>query len=388
MDLVKVRSLRIRVARWALLLAALICLRTVVADTEAGKPLAQTATNPALAVNLVSPRVGDWPRLITASGGLFAWQEGVIAAGTGGLRVTQVAVDVGDEVRLGQVLAILDQETVKADLEQQEARVDQVRAALAEARANGDRARNVKDKGAMSDQQITQYLIAEETAKANLAAATAALEIERIRMDQTQVLAVDDGVISSRGATLGTVVQVGTELFRLIRQGRVEWRAEVTAEQLAQIKPGMEADIRLPGGERVTGRVRMPSPSLDPITRYGLVYVDLPAKSPARPGMFAQGRIRLGVGQAMTLPESALVLRDGSSYVFEVQEEERVAERKVETGRRGEGRVEILSGLDATARVVAAGGAFLNDGDRVRVESGPSGSPESEGQATYSSSGQ
>ncbi len=388
MDLVKVRSLRIRVARWALLLAALICLRTVVADTEAGKPLAQTATNPALAVNLVSPRVGDWPRLITASGGLFAWQEGVIAAGTGGLRVTQVAVDVGDEVRLGQVLAILDQETVKADLEQQEARVDQVRAALAEARANGDRARNVKDKGAMSDQQITQYLIAEETAKANLAAATAALEIERIRMDQTQVLAVDDGVISSRGATLGTVVQVGTELFRLIRQGRVEWRAEVTAEQLAQIKPGMEADIRLPGGERVTGRVRMPSPSLDPITRYGLVYVDLPAKSPARPGMFAQGRIRLGVGQAVTLPESALVLRDGSSYVFEVQEEERVAERKVETGRRGEGRVEILSGLDATARVVAAGGAFLNDGDRVRVESGPSGSPESEGQATYSSSGQ
>lgn len=388
MDLVKVRSLRIRVARWALLLAALICLRTVVADTEAGKVQARAATNPALAVNLVSPRVGDWPRLITASGGLFAWQEGVIAAGTGGLRVTQVAVDVGDEVRLGQVLAILDQETVKADLEQQEARVDQVRAALAEARANGDRARNVKDKGAMSDQQITQYLIAEETAKANLAAATAALEIERIRMDQTQVLAVDDGVISSRGATLGTVVQVGTELFRLIRQGRVEWRAEVTAEQLAQIKPGMEAEIRLPGGERVTGRVRMPSPTLDPITRYGLVYVDLPAKSPARPGMFAQGQIRLGVGQAMTLPESALVLRDGSSFVFEVQEEGRVAERKVETGRRGEGRVEILSGLDATARVVAAGGAFLNDGDQVRVESGPSGSPEPEGQATYSSRGQ
>lgn len=388
MDLLKVRSLPIRVARWVLLLAALICLRTVVADTEAGKVQARAATNPALAVNLVSPRVGDWPWLITASGGLFAWQEGVIAAGTGGLRVTQVAVDVGDEVRLGQVLAILDQETVKADLEQQEARVDQVRAALAEARANGDRARNVKDKGAMSDQQITQYLIAEETAKANLAAATAALEIERIRMDQTQVLAVDDGVISSRGATLGTVVQVGTELFRLIRQGRVEWRAEVTAEQLAQIKPGMEADIRLPGGERVTGRVRMPSPTLDPITRYGLVYVDLPAKSPARPGMFAQGQIRLGVGQAMTLPESALVLRDGSSFVFEVQEEGRVAERKVETGRRGEGRVEILSGLDATARVVAAGGAFLNDGDRVRVESGPSGSPESEGQATYSSGGQ
>ncbi len=351
------------------LLAALTACPAVGADPEAGK--ATPAPNPALAVNLVSPQEIDWPRMISASGGLFAWQEGVIAAGTGGLRVMAVAVDVGDKVHLGQVLAVLDQDTVKADLDQQEARVAQVRAALAEARANGDRARNVKDKGAMSEQQITQYLIAEEAAKANLAAAEAARDMERIRLNQTQVLAVDDGVISSRGATLGTVVQVGTELFRLVRQGRVEWRAEVTAEQLAQIQPGQEAHLRLPGGETVAGTVRMPSPTLDPITRYGLVYVDLPIGGPARPGMFAQGQIRVGASQALTLPESAVVLRDGSSFVFEIQAEDRVAQRKVETGRRGEGRVEILSGLDTTARIVATGGAFLNDGDRVRVEATP-----------------
>ena len=370
------------------LLAVLASYRAVGADPEAGKALANASPNPALAVNLVGPLAVDWPRVIAASGGLFAWQEGVIAAGTGGLRVMQVAVDVGDEVRLGQVLAILDQDTVKADLDQQAARVAQVRAALAEARANGDRARNVKDKGAMSEQQITQYLIAEEAAKANLAAAEAALEMERIRLKQTQVLAVDDGVISSRGATLGTVVQVGTELFRLVRQGRVEWRAEVTAEQLAQIKPGQEAQIRLPGGETVTGKVRMPSPTLDPISRYGLVYVDLPIGGPARPGMFAQGHIRVGAGQALTLPESAVVLRDGSSFVFEVRDEDRVAQRKVETGRRGEGRVEILSGLDTVARIVAAGGAFLNDGDRVRVESPPATAPDHEGQVPSASAGQ
>ncbi|MBP7983408.1 MAG: efflux RND transporter periplasmic adaptor subunit [Chromatiaceae bacterium] len=370
------------------LLAVLASYRAVGADPEAGKALANASPNPALAVNLVGPLAVDWPRVIAASGGLFAWQEGVIAAGTGGLRVMEVAVDVGDEVRLGQVLAILDQDTVKADLDQQAARVAQVRAALAEARANGDRARNVKDKGAMSEQQITQYLIAEEAAKANLAAAEAALEMERIRLTQTQVLAVDDGVISSRGATLGTVVQVGTELFRLVRQGRVEWRAEVTAEQLAQIKPGQEAQIRLPGGETVTGKVRMPSPTLDPISRYGLVYVDLPIGGPARPGMFAQGHIRVGASQALTLPESAVVLRDGSSFVFEVRDEDRVAQRKVETGRRGEGRVEILSGLDTAARIVAAGGAFLNDGDRVRVESPPATAPDHEGQVPSASAGQ
>ena len=336
-----------------------------------------SAPRPALAVTLVAPEVADWPLEIEASGGLFAWQEGVIAAETGGLRVVEVLADVGDPVRKDQVLARLDEDTVKAELAQQEAKVAQVRAALAEAQANGDRARNVKNKGAMTEQQITQYLLAEKAAKANLAAAEAALEKERIRLSQTQVLAVDDGVVSARGATLGTVVQPGTELFRLVRQGRVEWRAEVTAEQLAQVQPGQSAWIWLPGGERVTGQVRIPSPTLDAHTRYGLVYVDLPPTSPARPGMFARGRILIGSSRALSLPEAALVLRDGSSFVFAVLPDHRVAQRKVTTGRRADGRVEILSGLEAQARVVASGGAFLTDGDLVRVEPlpGPVASP-------------
>ena len=326
---------------------------------------------PALAVNLVTPEIADWPLEIEASGGLFAWQEGVIAAETGGLRVVEILADVGDPVRKDQVLARLDEDTVKAELAQQEAKLAQVRAALAEARANADRARNVKNKNAMTEQQITQYLFGEEAAKANLAAAGAALEKERIRLGQTQVLAVDDGVVSARGATLGTVVQPGTELFRLVRQGRVEWRAEVTAEQLAQVRPGQEAWIRLPGGEEVTGQVRIPSPTLDAHTRYGLAYVDLPPASPARPGMFARGRILIGSRRALSLPESALVLRDGSSFVFEVLPDQRVAQRKVTTGRRADGRVEILSGLEAQVPVVASGGAFLSDGDVVRVEPAP-----------------
>jgi len=351
------------------LLAALVSYGKVGGDGAAGKAASKPPA-PALAVALVAPRLTDWPRVIEASGGLFAWQEGVIAAETGGLRVVEVAVDVGDRVQRGQVLARLDQDTVKAEVAQQEARVAQVRAALAEARANGNRARSVKDKGAMSEQQITQYLIAEEAAKANLAAAEAALEMQRLRLAETRVLAVDDGVISARGATLGTVVQPGTELFRLVRQGRVEWRAELTAEQLAQVRPGQEVALRLPGGEGVTGKVRIASPTLDAVTRYGLVYVDLPNDSPARPGMFAQGSIRLGASRALTLPESAVLLRDGSSFVFEVLPDEHVAQRKVETGRRTDGQVEILSGLDAAARVVESGGAFLADGDLVRVEAG------------------
>ena len=324
---------------------------------------------PALTVTLVTPTEADWPMAIGAGGGLYAWQEGVIAAETGGLRVVEIGVEVGDQVHRGQELVRLADDTVRAELAQQQARVAQVQASLAEARANADRARSVKDRGAMSEQQSTQYLVGEQTAEANVAAAEAALEMQRLRLAQTRVLAVDDGVVSSRTATLGMVVQPGTELLRIVRQGRVEWRAEVTAEQLAQVRPGQEAELRLPSDETVVGQVRTAAPTLDPGTRYGLAYVDLPVGSPARAGMFARGTIRLGTRRSLSLPESAVVLRDGNTYVYRVADGDRVDEIRVLAGRRAEGRVEILEGLEPGVRVVERGGAFLHDGDLVRVES-------------------
>ena len=350
-------------------LGAMGLLPRAEAEVAPGK----TAARPALAVTLVSPILADWSRVVEAGGGLYAWQEAVIAAETGGLRVVDLGAEVGDRVVRGQELARLAQETVTAELAQQDAKVAQVRASLAEAKANADRARTVKDRGAMSDQQSTQYLIGEEAAKANLAAAEAALTMQRIRQGQTRILAVDDGVVSARSATLGMVVQTGTELFRLVRKGRTEWRAEVTAEQLAQIQPGQVAELTLPGGENVTGTVRVAAPTLDANTRYALVYVDLPVNGPARPGMFARGLIRLGQSKALSLPESAVILRDGNSYAFVLGPGDRVTQIKVETGRRADGRVEILSGLGVEARVVERGGAFLNDGDLVRVEPGDEG---------------
>lgn len=331
------------------------------------------AMRPALTVNLVAPQEADWPLEVEAGGGLFAWQEGVIAAETGGLRVLEIAVEVGDAVHRGQELVRLDDATVRAELVEHDARVAQAAAALGEARANAGRARTVKGSGAMPGQQIDQYLVGEETALANLAAAEAARETQRLRLARTRILAVDDGVISARPATLGMVVQPGTELLRLVRQGRVEWRAEVTAEQLARVQSGQEAELTLPGGEKVSGTVRALAPILDGHTRYGLVYVDLPVGGPARPGMFARGHIRLGRCTALTLPESAVVLRDGNSYAFVIGPDDRVAQRKVEIGRRADGRVEILSGLGHDDRAVERGGAFLNDGDLVRVEAAVAG---------------
>lgn len=324
---------------------------------------------PALSVTIATPQTQQWDSSLTANGGLHAWQEAIVASELGGIAISQLNVDVGSRVKRGQVLAQLAPESVRASLAAQQANVARAKAALAEARANAERARSLKDSGALSEQQIQQLLLAEESARAALAAAVAMQRIDEVRMSQTSIRAIDDGIISARNATLGAVVQPGVELFRLVRQGRIEWRAEMTAEQLAQLKPGLKTRIRLSDGKSAEGTVRMLAPTLDSSTRKAIAYVDLAAGSSARAGMFGQGEIFLGSSQALTIPNSALLMRDGNTYVFEVNARNQVEQRKVRTGRRVGDAVEILTGIDADAKLVTRGAAFLNSGDTVQIVS-------------------
>jgi RND family efflux transporter MFP subunit len=184
------------------------------------------------------------------------------------------------------------------------------------------------------------------------------------------VVAPDEGVISARSATIGAVVQPGVELFRLIRQSRLEWRAELPSAELARVQPGMKAVATPPGGQPVEGRVRMVAPTVDGGTRNGIVYVDLPAtatQAGARAGMFAPGKVAVGQAGGLTVPQTAVLLRDGFSYVFVLEGAASVRQVKVKVGRRQGDRIEVVEGLKPGVQVVAAGVAFLADGDTVRV---------------------
>lgn len=346
----------------------IVCLLFTFALNVLAEP---TPPKAALTVTVTTPTRATWQTSVLAMGTINAWQEAVVAAEISGQRIAQIFVDVGDTVKRGQELALLAQESVQADLEQAQARVAQAEANLAEARANAGRARNLRTDGALAAQQVDQYLTSEVTAKANLAAQQAALQIQQIRLKQTRVVAADDGVIISRSATLGEVVQVGTELFRLVRQHRIEWHAEVAGKEIGQIQPGQRARLVLPNGEQVTGEVRIVAPTINPNTRNAIVYVSLPLGNPAKSGMFAQGEIFIGTTQALSLPQSAVIIRDGNNYVFEIDDKNRVLQRLVKTGRREAGRVEILEGIGRIAKVAASGGAFLNEGDTVRVVETP-----------------
>lgn len=350
-------------------LAALLATGSLRA-ADAAKPAtgaSAPAGRAALTVSAVQPLRIELPISLSANGSLAAWQEASIGTEANGLRLAEVRVNVGDRVKKGQVLARFADETVRADLAQIRAGVAEAEATLAEASANAQRARELQPSGALSQQQINQYLTAERTAKARLDAQRAAAEVQALRLKQAQVLAPDDGVISSRSATIGAVLPAGQELFRLIRQGRLEWRAELPAGEMARLQPGMAATVHLGPGQSVNGRVRMVAPTVDPQSRNGLVYVDLAASSAARAGMFARGELLFGRSNALTLPQTAVVLRDGFSYAYRIGADNKVSEVKLQTGRRVGDRVEVLAGLDAQARVVASGGGFLADGDWVRV---------------------
>jgi RND family efflux transporter MFP subunit len=305
--------------------AAIPMQRVAAADgpgavTDAAAKAASTQRS-ALTVSLVSPLSGDWPQRLAANGNITAWQEAVIGAEATGLRLTDVLVNVGDRVKRGQLLARLKDDTIAAELAQTQASLVEAQAAAEEARANGDRARQMQSTGMITAQQIQQWLTAEQTARARVDALKARLVAEQLRLAQTRVLAPDQGIISARSATVGAVVQPGQDLFRLIRGGRLEWRAEVPATELARIRPGTVVRVTPAGGTAVDGQVRMVAPTVDALSRNGLVYVDLPLPGEARAGMFARGEFDLGATKALTLPQSAVVLRDGFSFVARVSDQ-------------------------------------------------------------------
>ncbi|MCE2781522.1 efflux RND transporter periplasmic adaptor subunit [Limnohabitans sp.] len=329
-------------------------------------------SKPTLTVTITTPQTASLAQKINANGNLAAWQEAIIGAEANGLKITDVRVNVGDRVQRGDVLVTLQSDTLRAELAQAEAALAEATASAQETKAQSDRARSLQQQGFFSNAQLSQTLAADASAQARVQSARALVQLQTVRLSQTQVRAPDAGVISARQATVGSVVGAGTELFRLIRQGRIEWRAEVTAAEIGRIQVGALVQVKAASGQLLQGKVRMVAPSVDAQTRNAMVYVDLPAATgSARAGMYAQGEIALGQSQALTVPQSAVVVRDGFSHVYTVGADQKVSQLKVQTGRQSGDRVEVTRGLKADARVVASGGAFLNHGDTVRVVDAP-----------------
>ena len=362
LELLQNRKLRVSLMGFiALLVILALFFRPSSAEKRPSTPPA------ALTVTTTTLEPAELTRSIAATGTVFPWQEIHVGAELAGYRVTALNVDVGDRVKRGQELVRLQDDLLAAELASKRANVQQAQATLTNATSAYDRARSLSISGALSASDLDRLQSEKLAAAARVEVAKADLEGAELRLRYTRVLAPDDGIVTARTVSLGQISQAGGEMLRILRQGRVEWRAEVPEARLKEIQRGQLVRLSTADGAQFEGRVRTVAPTIQDTNRTGLVYVDIAAASTVRPGMFVRGAILTGKNASQLAPLASVVMQDGYSYVFVLRADNVVQRRRVETGVIHGNTIEIVNGLTPQDRIIERGAGFLKDGDRVDV---------------------
>lgn len=294
------------------------------------------------------------PMTITGSGTVTAWQEVPVGAETGGLTAVALLVDEGAFVKQGQPLLRMNDVLLQAQLKQAKANYDQANKAY-------ERANTLFKQGWLSAAALDQAQAAMLTTQAGMETAQTQLSLATVR-------APVSGVVISRKAVLGQVVNPGAELFRIVRDGRIELNLEVVESQLSMISTGMSATVSSTSTGAVTGNVRIVTPQVDPATRLGYARITVPWESGLRPGMFATGAINVGTQNVISVPQVAVVYSENKPGVFVIGANNKAQRRPVNLGGQTGQQVIVREGLQAGERIVTTGAGFLNDGDTVKIQ--------------------
>ncbi len=320
-----------------------------------------------LTVTVTNPVTRSITREVAASGSVAPWQEMILGVEVTGLRVAKVLVEPGDRVVAGQPLVELDRRTLEVQARQAEANLLQARASAELAASQAKRGESLLAQKLISTSNFDELQANRSRAAAQVVVAEAARDEAALRLGFATLRAPDAGVIAVRRVQPGQVVTAGNELLRLIRRGRLEWRAEIAERDIGRLKIGAKVVLRAPDGESVAGVVRAVSPGVDPQTRTGVLFADLPAPGSLRSGMFVEGRLQVGTAEVMAVPRESVVFRDGYSYLFVLGDGGVVSQRRVDTGVMQGDFIELRSGLNPAEKVVVRGAGFLSDGDVVKV---------------------
>lgn len=331
---------------------------------------------------------------VIATGTVQAVEEVYVTPLVEGLSIRTLEADVGDRVEAGGTLATLNDDALvlqksqtEASLAKAEAALAQIKAQLAEAKANAaeavsarDRAQKLVKSGSQSQAAVDQAVAAADAALARVHSAEQAIAVSEadIKVAQSQIDDIDlklartavkspvAGIVSARTAKIGAIASgSGSPLFTVIRDGEIELKADVAEDGILKLEPGQKATVTLAGGAaRLSGKVRLVEPTLDPQSRLGHVYIRFDEPGKARAGMFASAEIVAAEKEGLTLPLSAVTATAGKTVARKV-ENGIVTLVPVETGIQDGQAIEIVKGLSAGDEVVAKAGAYVRDGDRV-----------------------
>ncbi|QBY02741.1 efflux RND transporter periplasmic adaptor subunit [Rhodophyticola sp. CCM32] len=310
-----------------------------------------------------------------------------------GYTIDAMYFDIGDTVSEGDVLARLNSQTLEAQVAQAEAelaraeagvsqaesQIASARASLTEATSVLSRAEQLRSSGTGTQANLDQATASERTARATLASVTdglavaqaqqqqvqAQLDIAQLNLDHAAIMAPVDGLISARNGRLGAIAASGGEpIFRLIVGSRIEVEAEVLETAISGVGQDSDVTLDIAGLGPVQGQVRLISPTVDPVTRLGIVRISIPPTQALRAGLFASGWIITERRTSLSVPTTAVLSDADGAYVFVVADD-RLSRREISPGLIWEGQREVLDGLAEDEVVVARAGAFFSDGDVV-----------------------
>ncbi|WP_201529040.1 efflux RND transporter periplasmic adaptor subunit [Psychrobacter frigidicola] len=352
--------------------------QAVVSGTQTASPATDDnsgniAEQAVLAVETILPSQDSIGNTLTADGTISAKDIANVSAKVNGVAIERILVEEGERVKVGQVLAVFDTDAMQQQVLQAQADVAEAEATLANAKADAARVLPLIDIDAISKQEADRYRTSELRAEATLQSSRARLSTQRLSVDNAKVIAPVSGVISEKLVEVGMVAG-GEPLFTIIKDGILEWQADIDPKLIGEVQVGTPVKVSLPRDQFVMGQVRRIAPTADD-NRQITIYASLDNNTTARAGMYQTGEFLLGSESMQTLPNSAIVSNDGYDYVMLVtdiktQDDKklgRIQRQRVTLGERSGGNVAVAEPLPADSRLVKQGGSFLNDGDLVRI---------------------
>ncbi len=310
--------------------------------------------------------VEDWRISV---GQVEAWRNPLVSSEVAG-KLVEVRVGEGDTVKVGEVLARIEDTDYLLARDAARADVARIRALLGASGLRVRRVRRLVRRGSAPQAQLDDATAEHDSLRAQLQAAEARLRQAERNLARTRIVSPVDGRVSRRLVSPGNLLDIGTPLFKLTAPGHVKVRLPYPERDLAVIRPGQPMEISTPSspGGVVRTTVQRISPDIDPASRNASVLAILPNKHGWRVGASVDGRVLVARrDHALVVPEQAVVLRPEGHVVFVIGKDGRAHARRVRPGLRVNGMIEIAEGLREGETVAVDGAGFLGDGVAVEI---------------------
>jgi RND family efflux transporter MFP subunit len=309
--------------------------------------------------------------------------------------ISQLAVQEGESIRVGQLLIVLDNEELDNQINQARAAVSAARAVLTDVSSDLTRFNNLLEQGSISAVKVRKTQLQKATATENLKAAKAALSLAESQGQYTRILSPTAGIVTRRHLQVGSLTTPGMPLLTIESRDKLKFETYVAESQLANINIDDTVKLEIDNiAEPLMGKITQIIYAGDPVTRSYKVSIALPIKTesiraePGKPvpgkrqsgkadfytGMFGRATFVVGHSDNITIPDSALIEKGGLPGVYVIDADNKVAFRWLRIRREWPDRMEVAAGLGAGERIAAVVPANIREGDLIQAQQADSNS--------------